>query len=224
MTRTADDFGLPQSDLGDQWQGITGSTGLSEYRRELKGSDFDPRNVLGTITQSLDFMGHGASKWSRESSKMRGMLLQLMNKGAGCGVRLLVLNPLSDVCRIASRQQAPNDHDHHQRKILRSLLRLESLLEDFPDRIAVKLYEHPPNFRITIIDHTQAIIGHYRSREVDIGGEDSAESPLLVFDSAAEWSFLSPFQLLFDREWDASKDVPWAKIHEQARKLGIDGA
>ncbi len=221
MSSTVDDFGLPRAEPSPTWEGITKSTGLREFRDALEGSVFDPRNALGAINHTLDFMGHGASKWSREKPQMRAMLLRLTNNGAGCGVRLLVLDPLGDACRLASRQQSPTDLDHHQRKILRSLLRLESLLEDFPKNLQIKLYDHQPNFRITIIDRTHAVIGHYRSRAVDLGGEDSAASPLLVFDSTAEWSFLTPFQLLFDREWENSVDVLWAEIHNKARALDI---
>jgi hypothetical protein len=200
------------SSADDKWTGIEESTGLLGFRKKLSGSDMEPKDLLDRVEQSLDFMGHGASKWSHEPDKMREMLLRISNLGKACRVRMLVLDPFDAQCQEAAARQTPGDPLHHKRKIIASLLRMEQLCTH--DNFELRLYDHPPKLRITIIDHALAIVGHYRNYLIDSDRADSAESPLLAFSGRPSWSFISPFQLLFDHEWDKGIEVSWDDIHQ----------
>ncbi len=200
------------SQAAGKWDGIEVSTGLLGFRDKLSGSDMEPKALLHRIEQSLDFMGHGASKWSHEPEKMREMLLRISNLGSACRVRMLVLDPFDAKCQEAAALHSPTEPLHDKRKIVKSLLRLEELCSH--DNFELRLYGHPPKLRITIIDHALAIIGHYRNYLIDADRADSAESPLLAFSGRPNWSFISPFQLLFDHEWEKGIEVSWEDVHQ----------
>jgi hypothetical protein len=190
--------------------------GLIGYAYELTDSEFHPSKALLGVHRSLDFLGHGASKWTDERDKFVNMLVHLDDQGEKCGVRVLVLDPKSPMCLQTSAQLFPDDPHKWPRKILHSLQVLGAL-EDTYDKLKVKVYKHKPVFRLTIIDGATAIIGHYRNYR-----RDSDHSPLLVFSSDADWSFFTPFQLLYDAEWNAALTVDWEAVAEQMDELGIE--
>lgn len=194
----------------DRWAEIEQTTGLKGFRAALGDSDMDPVFALERVNSSLDFMGHGASKWSSQRDKMREMLVRISNGGEDCRVRMLVLDPFDNECSAAAARQTPQDPQHHKRKLITSLLRMEELIEH--NNFFVRLYDHPPKFRITIIDGEEVIIGHYRNYLHQVDSGDSAASPLLIFGRGPEWSFANPFRLLFDHEWNKSISVDWDQV------------
>jgi hypothetical protein len=181
----------------EKWTAVTACTGLESFRPALGKSDLRPEEALNTLKKSLDFMGNGASKWSDQAPEMRKMLYRLEGVGEGGKARMLVLNPLGRFLR---------NNPAERQKILKSLMVLDRLRQDHSN-LAVKVYDHRPTFRITLMDGDRAIVGHYRNYQ-----EDSVKSPLLIFFLDESWSFFSPFKLLFDHEWKNGKAPDWDKL------------
>ena len=200
-------------ELFEKWRGIEEATGLEGFRTELGGSDMHPREAIEAVQRNLDFMGHGASKWSAQVDQMAAMLLRLSDTPTG-RVRMLVLNPVSDICQSKSRVRYPHDPGKLPRKILTSLQRLEALAK-IHDNLHIKLYDHEPIFRLTIIDHDLVIVGHYRNY---LRGSEA--TPLLVINARFDWTFYLPFNRLFEAEWEAAADVDWEMVHDQADEYG----
>jgi hypothetical protein len=196
----------------EHWQELE-VTGLKGVRKALSGSEMHPKEALETIETSLDFMGHGASKWSDQTDKMHKMLLRVRDNGGA--VRMLVLDPRCNDCVESSRTRFPDDPAFLPRKITKSLLKLERLAKVHPN-LTIRLYTHQPIFRITIIDRREVVVGHYRSYQ-----SGSEASPLLLIGARAEWSFFTPFQMLFRFEWDAADDVEWQELHTYAQMLDL---
>jgi hypothetical protein len=184
-------------------------TGLVDYQSKLKVSSWHPSHTLPHIQLSLHFIGHGASKWTKEDDLMREMLYKL-SKRVGARVRIMLLNP-----------NCERKLDE-QKKIVKSLCRLRSLMNEYGEAselLRIKTYEHEPHFRITLIDRKLAVVGHYLGSEAD-----SSESPLVLWGMTnAQWTFYRPFELLFEREWDDedAKEPNWAEIAKLAEKLGV---
>ena len=65
-----------------------------------------------------------------------------------------------------------------------------------------------PHFRLTIVDHRVAIVGHYRSYD-----RDSEGTPLLAWESAADWSFFTSFVAYFEHEWESADEVDWEDVY-----------
>jgi hypothetical protein len=197
------------------WEGVHERTGLAGYSYELTDSEFHPSKVLPNIHQGLDFLGHGASKWTTERDRFVDMLVHLDDEGERCGVRLLLLDPSSEPCLENSARLFPEDPQKWPKKILRSLQSLGDLEEDHHN-LEVKVYKYKPIFRLTIVNGVTAVIGHYRNYH-----RDSDASPLLVIHKGPGWSFFGPFQQLFEKEWHAAYPVDWEGVARQADELGV---
>jgi hypothetical protein len=197
------------------YPGIDVVTGLRGFRDTLNGSEFHPSLALASINHSLDFMGHGASKWTCEERQFAEMLIRLEDAGSHGKVRLLLLNPASDACLDTSAKLFPEDPLHWPRKIVQSLFVARGVMEHH-NNLEITIYDHKPVFRLTIIDGRLAIVGHYRNYH-----QDSDASPLLIFEEGPEWSFSRPFQQLFDTEWKAGRPPDWDAIESQAGELGV---
>lgn len=182
------------------WGEVTACTGLTSFSKALEISEMHPHEALPNIARSLDFMGNGASKWSKQEKEMREMLERVRDESGR--VRMLILNPYSEILK---------DKPAERSKIITSLKLLDAF-RSHKAPLEIRTYDHQPNFRIALIDGELAAIGHYRNYR-----EDSKKSPLLLFRATSRerehpWSFYSPFKLLFEHEWNASSDVDWDRI------------
>jgi hypothetical protein len=192
------------------WDGIE-ITGLCEFEAELDRSDDHPREQLDTITFSLDFMGHGGSKWTGQEAKMRQMLSEVGN--ARQKARMLLLNPASTVC-ISASQSREGSNTTLPTQILRSLRVLDRLKGDFP-HLEFRLYEHTPFFRLTFVDERAVIVGHYKQYR-----ENSAKSPLMVWErEQSNWSFYQAFSKYFENEWDSVKPLAPDELDDLEEKI-----
>ncbi len=193
-----------------KWEGVEKYTGLSEFEPELNSSDEHPRAQLDKIRFSLDFMGNGGSKWSREEEKMRAMLVQVGNSGKKA--RMLLLHPSSKVCREASEQRHGNPTVLPM-KIVDSLRVLDRLRGEFK-HLKIRTYEHTPYFRLVFVDERTVIVGHYKQYR-----EDSDNTPLLVWEAECDWSFYYAFSKYFESEWGTGKDISTKEVNELAARF-----
>jgi len=190
-----------------RWEQLEAYTGLSDYWHQLDDSDQHPRDKLSEIRASLDFMGHGGSKWTSERDQFSSMLGRIGNNRGKA--RMLLLNPASEIARKKSTIRSGHPRELPQ-KIAMSLMSISALQKTY-DNLQVRLYSHMPHFRLTIVDRRMAIVGHYRSYDRDSGG-----TPLLAWENAADWSFFTSFVAYFDHEWDAADEVDWETVETLA--------
>lgn len=197
-----------------KWKGLQKATGLIEYWEQLDSSEEHPRSKLAEIHGSLDFMGHGASKWTEQSDEMADMLKRVSD--AKKNVRMLLLDPGSDICSQMSKNRC-EDADALPRKIVHSLLRLRKLKQNYPI-LHVRLYEHKPHLRLTFVEGRTVIVGHYQEYKYD-----SKDSPLMVWERGVKfpWSFYTPFIGYFDEEWNAVEPISWSYVDELAKKYDV---
>jgi hypothetical protein len=182
-----------------RWIGLEEATGLCEFERELDPSDEHPREKLHTIKFSLDFMGNGGSKWTKQEEQMREMLNRVGN--AGQKTRMLLLNPVSDVCTSAS-EDLWKSAEVIPKRTLKSLQVLGRLRDDYP-HLEIKTYDHPPYFRLTLLDGRAAVVGHYKQYR-----DDSAYSPLMIWlAETCDWSYYWAFCNYFEAEWKLGEPV-----------------
>jgi hypothetical protein len=199
-----------------KWEGIESATGLCEFEPQLDESDEHPRASLDRINISFLFMGNGGSKWTREEPKMRKMLEKVGN--ASREARMLLLDPDSDVCIEASKDQHQGNRSVEPIKIIRSLQCLHKLRADYP-HLEFRLYDHTPFFRLVFVDGRVAIVGHYKQYHAD-----SAYTPLVLWEShPGGWSFYWAFKKYFDAEWDAGQTITTEKLNSLAEKYGLNG-
>lgn len=198
----------------EKWRDIEKFTGLIEYAAQLKSSDERPKEKLPEIDYELLFMGNGGSKWTRESAEFEEMLRKTAeNQGKVC---LLLLDPACDACIDGSKARFGNKIDQ-PKKIVESLCRLKPWERKW-GHLKVKLYSHTPHFRISLINHSYAVLGHYREYQ-----NDSDETPLLVFTREdIQWTFYRPIDGYYRNEWDNAIDVDWEKVDQLAKRYGVD--
>jgi hypothetical protein len=198
----------------EKWRDIEKFTGLIEYAAELSSSDERPKEKLPEIDFELRFMGNGGSKWTRESAEFQEMLRTTAeNHGT---VRLLLLDPTCQACIAGSQARFDNNVDQ-PKKIVESLCRLKPWERRW-GHFEVKLYSHTPHFRISLINNSYAVLGHYREYK-----NDSDESPLLVFTREdIKWTFYRPIDGYYRNEWDNAEWVDWEKVDELAKTYGVD--
>lgn len=204
---------LASLQLLEKWRNLESFTGLCEFEGNLMSSEENPREKLPDIETELFFMGNGGSKWTREKTEFDSMLRRTAeNRGS---VRFLLLDPTSDACVEGSKVRFGNPTEQ-PRKIVESLCRLRNWDRMF-GHLEVKLYSHVPHFRISLINKTHAVLGHYREYQ-----NDSDETPLLVFSRQdVRWSFYSPFAGYFHHEWSQAKEIDWPEINNLADKYGV---
>lgn len=185
------------------------SSGLRSYSGRLSTSKFHPNTLMPKISSSLDFLGHGGSKWTSNSAAFDNMLVRIRKHGREQRARFLLLDPRED----ASWPEESN-------KRIKSVLRLQSFLAKFPTTLELRLYKHDPQFRLVFVNSEYVVVGHYNAYK-----GNSSDSPQLEFDSAKEWSFHSPFKEYFDELWLESSEVgeaDWAQLLELAKTRKID--
>jgi hypothetical protein len=185
-----------------RWKGLEKTTGLQGYIEKLEGSPHHPSVCLSKVNRYLDFMGNGASKWTRELELLHQMCTHTLASGGQ--IRFLILNPVSEACReadqIIGKDQRP--------KILKSLKILCELEKQFK-HFHVRLHDRVPEFRLTFIERRFVSVGHYRYFR-----KDSKDSPLHLYTDESDWSFFKPFCMYFDNAWDSAVPANWDEVLE----------
>lgn len=192
-----------------RWHRLRRTAGLEGFRATLRESDCMPQELLKLVQLSLDFLGHGGSKWTSEEVLL-SEVMERIRINFRCA-RFLLLHPNYSEC-------TPEKRD----RILRSLLRLRVLVEktntDY-ECVQVRLYNHRPLFRLTLVDQHLAVVGHYR-----VYTSDSGDTPVLLFANGATYGFYSAYQAYFEHEWQHGvplNEEAWPTIEDLCRQREI---
>lgn len=195
--------------IRERWS-IWRSTGLRSYTKALSTSKYHPAILMPRIYSGVDFLGHGASKWTDSIKLFDQMLMRIRRQGRDRRARFLLLDPR----KADSRQEECN-------KRLKSLLRMHALSETHPGVLEIRTYNQNPQFRLVFINSESLVIGHYKAYTAD-----SSDSPQIEFDSTVDWSFHTPFREYFDELWANSRiltEEDWREFKTLAddRKLDV---
>jgi hypothetical protein len=174
-------------ELMSKWEGIEPITGLDKYIRKLEGSGHHPKELLEKIDRKMDFMGHGASKWTANKAKLSKMLDNIHYNDKEGKVRFLVINPT------IPRLEIKPERAQTIAGSLRTLWELQRKHKN----LEVKIYDHIPQLRLTFYDDEIVVVGHYQGKE----RQDSSNTPLFIFFRKCDWSFYKAFLSHFEEEW-----------------------
>lgn len=203
-------FGVVTAVQYRRWRGLEKITGLQGYIEKLEDSSYHPSVCLPKVNRYLDFMGNGASKWTRESHLLRRMCKH--TRASGGQIRFLILDPASEACREAHQVTGIDQRP----KILKSLRILCELQKEF-SHFHVRLHNRIPEFRLTFIERRFVSVGHYRYFR-----EDSKDSPLHLYTDESDWSFFKPYSMYFDNAWEGAMIADWKALEPLYKKL-VDG-
>jgi hypothetical protein len=197
---------LLKDSLPADWEKIDEYTGLLGYVKKLEGSDFHPRACLPNIVSHLDFMGHGASKWTSNSDLLEEMLGKTKAKDGK--VRFLVRNPIK---KAGSNDDEDVQYAEDAERIAQSLMILLYLHRKYT-HLEIRVYDHPPQFRLMFLDGHILVVGHYKGYQRG----DSKDTPLQIYEKKPQWSFYQAYRSHFATEWKDAHDVDWEAVRHLA--------
>jgi hypothetical protein len=161
--------------------------GLVDFYVKLGGSPYHPEQILEKVVTGLDFIGHGASKWTNQEKKLDDALKRIKTKMGYA--KFLIYDLRSGDCSIDEK-----------RKIYRSISVLYRLAKKYNTNyecVQIKIYKETPSFRLAFINGNFAVVGHYNGYN-----DNSIDCPVLVFDAKGEWSYYSGFKYYFTNKWE----------------------
>jgi hypothetical protein len=134
------------------------------WRIGLVGADFEIRlgidytKALGLCSNSLDFLGIGASKLTDKNESFKAAISRCDRPGRP--IRFLLSSPESvDLKRIAHK--AGVDEGSYQKKVRESLRVIADLRNNRAKNIEVRFYKQFPAFRLMFIDDDICLMSHY---------------------------------------------------------------
>ncbi len=190
-------------ELNQFWQlGLIGAD-----RQISKGIDF--KRSLTLCSNSLEFLGVGASKLTRESNFDRAM--QRCHR-SHTPIRFLLCHPQNPELQHIARQ-AGRDPEEYQRTVRESLRIIAQQRNERARNIEVRFYERLPLFRLMFIDGWLCLASHYVFGE----GEGSQLPQLHVRRPHSQrdvQSLYEPFKRYFQELWQEADEWDFASYLE----------
>lgn len=140
--------------------------GISRILDSSSKGEGSTKNFMNSAKQKVDFMGIGASKWTKEDLLLRETICRIASTQTGM-IRFLLLEPNSEEAECLSRGQTNGD----DLKIVgdtinKSLSKLYGIIESAGllnnSRVEVRLYRQMPVYRLAIIDNKVAYLSFYK--------------------------------------------------------------
>lgn len=180
--------------------------GIDQCTSKLKGTPFAPLSCMNLIKRRLYFLGVSGAKWVEKSENeviFRRMLNRIeRNNGK---VMFLLINPCCKEFNTMKRQREGSIGTNAY-AVWKKLINDYSCLE-------VRCYNHLPLFRLQFMDDQQLAISRYQfSKEQYEKYEHGWDSPHLIINSSAEFTFYSVFESYFMREWQDAINLATIKI------------
>jgi hypothetical protein len=177
------------------------------WRLGLMGSDrtvsagLDYRKALALTQHSLDFLGVGASKLTREALAFEEAVARCNNPDRP--IRMLLSHPKNQELERWARQ-AGRDPSDYRASVMRSLQEIARLVRQRAFNIDVRLYRPTaiPLLRLMFIDDHLCLASPYV-----FGKGDGSQLPQLHIEASPGPSLYSMFQRYFDRMWHLAE--PW---------------
>lgn len=182
--------------------------GIEKCTSKLKDTRFAPLNCMHEIKRRLYFLGVSGAKWV-ENPENEEQFKTMLNKVESHNgeVMFLLINPsckeFDTMKRL--REGSIGTKAYHIWK---------KLLNNYPC-LKVKCYEHLPYFRLQFMDDQELAISRYQfSKEQYEKYEHGWDSPHLIINSNAEFTFYNVFESYFKKEWQDAVDLTTLDIKE----------
>jgi hypothetical protein len=185
---------LVWKELGPLWRlGIIGAD--DEIDKGL-----DCKRSLQLVTNSLDFLGIGAYKLTKEKAEFEAAIQRCSRESRP--VKFLLCNPTNAELEEIARQAGKDPAEYRSRVVesLRSIAALRNLRDR---NIEVRLYDRLPLFRLMFIDGWLCLASHYV-----FGEGDGGKWPQLLVSTQGrqvKTSLFYPFERYFNSLWQASE-------------------
>lgn len=162
--------------------------------------ELEPRRTLKLVTNSLDFLGTGAAKLTREDEFTAAVL---RCSATGAPVRLLLSNPGAENLRQAA-QRADKPQSAYQQAVTSSLKVIAELRENRSARIEVRFYTGARRFRMMFINDEVCLLSY------NVYATQSPLSyPAVRLHKAPDdelRSFYWAFKRYFEDEWESAEE------------------
>ncbi len=188
-------------ELNQFWQlGIIGAD-----REISRGIDY--KRSLKLCSNSMDFLGVGAAKLTREVKEFEAAMERCHR--SNCPIRFLLCSPNNPELEQIARQ-AGRDRDEYRTNVRESLRAIARQRLQRGRNIEVRFYGRLPIFRLMFIDGWLCLASHYV-----FGEGDGSQWPQLhvrrgIHHQRDVRSLYYPFQRYFAELWDESQEWDFA--------------
>ena len=145
---------------------------------------YSVRDCINYVKNNLAFMGVNGKKWVQEKTSFDDLIKRLLLRRQRNQIRFLLLDP--DCKDAINFNEGRNySHDTFRDDLNKTITFFENVKEKSGIDIQLRLYDHMPNFRITIMDQTMSVLGTYSTLSTD-----GLDAPQLLLKDTSNWSFM----------------------------------
>lgn len=186
-------------------------TGITDGSPRREGSKYEGDVVLSEIDDHFDFMGVHGSDWLEEDEALEDMLDRV--RAMNGQVRFLVVHPDDE----DYRHNKPDDREW--KWCYEGFAELEAA---YSDALSVRLYRKVPNFRVAIVDKSEAYVSRYFLNGED--PDDYDNQPMVEMQRDADWNFFESYLKYFDVQWDSGYTVDLSEAEIDAFEFDHEDA
>lgn len=175
--------------------------GLEQCTTTLKGTNFEPKKCMEKIKKQLYFSGICGNKWIGNSEGLKNFQDMLNRVADNNGqVRFLLINPNCESFKKMIKKQNGESHIEVFHK-WKTLVMDNSCLN-------VRCFNDLPSFRMQFMDNSKMAMTkyHYQKNEYEKYNK-GWNSPQLIINSNASFSFYNVFEKYYLNEWNNGIDI-----------------
>lgn len=187
-----------ENDIAKSCQVIFKKIGIHQLDNTL-ADGLNVKNCIDKVNNTLSFLGVNGKKWAKETEAFTDLMKRLLLRRQTNQIRFLLLNP---DCKNALNFNEGRNYAHTDfiDDLNNTVEFFRNLKEKSGLDIQLRLYDHMPNFRVSIIDQSIAVLGTYSTMSID-----GLDAPQMVFKTTSEWSLAHNLTAYFEYLWDESK-------------------
>lgn len=175
--------------------------GLEQCTTTLKGTNFEPKKCMERIKKQLYFSGICGNKWIGNSKGLKNFQAMLNRVSDNNGqVRFLLINPNSESFKKMIKMQHGESH-------IEVFYKWKTLVTDYPC-LNVRCFNQLPSFRMQFMDNSKMAMTKYHYQKDEYEKYNKGwNSPQLIINSHASFSFYNVFEKYYLNEWDNGIDI-----------------
>lgn len=175
--------------------------GLVQCTKTLVNTDLEPMNCMKKTKKQLYFSGICGNKWigNQTGYKEFEKMLHRVTDNNG-QVRFLLINPNSETFKRMIKQQGGESHND-------VFYKWKNLVSENPC-LHVRCFNELPSFRMQFMDNQKMALTKYHYQKDEYEKYNKGwNSPHLIINSNAPFSFYNVFEKNFLNEWEDSIDI-----------------
>ena len=175
--------------------------GLEQCTKTLKNTDLEPMRCMKKTRKQLYFSGICGNKWignKKGFKEFQNMLHRVADNNGQ--VRFLLINPKSETFIKMIAQQGGDNHND-------VFYKWKQLVVENPC-LSVRCFNELPSFRMQFMDDQKMALTKYHYQKDEYEKYNKGwNSPHLIINSNAPFSFYNVFEKNYLNEWDNSIDI-----------------